>query len=200
MRRDIAVLLIGALVTVVLQIVLAPNIAIFAAMPNFFLAYVLIIAILRPDTRTVLVLAFVLGLMYDLLSHTPVGTMAFLLVLFSFLAARLFSFLDNDTFFMPILIYCVAALVIEVLYAGFMLLFGVSAGIVDALVYRALPCAIYDCVIGLILYPLMIRVFAGGSAPSTPKTTSVGPTSRGALNVATGNRRRVKKSKKMPRF
>lgn len=200
MRRDIIVLLVGALVAVVLQIILAPNIAIFSAMPNFLLAYVMIVAILRPDTRAALVLAFVLGLLYDLMSHTPVGSMAFLLVLFAFLASRVFSVLDNDSVFMPILIYCVAALIIEVLYAVFMLVFGVSAGVVEVLVYRALPCAIYDCVIGLILYPLMTRLFAGGNTAPTPGTASMGPAARTNLNVTTGSRRRVKKSKKMPRF
>ena len=200
MRRNLMILVLGALAAVLLQVVLAPNIAIFAAMPNLMVVYALIVAILRPDTRAVLVIAFILGLVFDLLSHTPVGAMAFLLVLFSFLASRLFSYLENDTFFMPVLIFCAAALAIELLYSLFVLLSTTSAGFVDLLIYRALPCALYDWVVGLILYPVMMRLFAGGSATPTPKTTALGPSARGSVNVSVGKRRRVKTKKKMPRF
>lgn len=201
MRRDIVILLLGALACVLLQIILAPNIAIFAAMPNILLVYALTIAILRPNTRAILVIAFVLGLSFDLMSHTPVGAMAFLLVLFAYVVTRVFNFLDNGSILASVVLYCAAAFTIEIIYSLFMMMFGISAGLMDALLYRALPCALYDCIIALLLYPLMLRVLAKVTpASSTPKTTSVGPTSRGTINVSTGNRRRLKKSKKMPRF
>ena len=40
---------IGAIIAVVLQIALAPNIALFGVVPNFIMAYVLIVSIVCPD-------------------------------------------------------------------------------------------------------------------------------------------------------
>lgn len=164
MTRDSVAVLIGALIAVLAQIVIAPNIALFAAFPNFLAAYVLAVAIVRP-TNSVLVLAFVLGLLYSFLGAGPVGAMSFLLVLAAFAASKLFSYLNNDTFFMPLVILVVSAFVVEVLYAVFLVVLGSSSGIMDALLYRALPCAIYDCVIALVVYPLAAR-FISGEVPS----------------------------------
>ena len=63
---------IGAIIAVVLQIALAPNIALFGVVPNFIMAYVLIVSIVCPD-QSGPVFAFVLGLLFDLLGTGPVG-------------------------------------------------------------------------------------------------------------------------------
>ena len=161
-ERNNAVVVIGAIVAVLLQIVVAPNIALFSAQPNFLLAYVLVVAIVRPvDAGPVL--PFALGLVYDLTGSGPVGGMAFLFVLVSFIASRAFSVLDNDTLFMPLTIFIVSALAAEMLYGVLLMALGLSASPLDAFLYRALPCALYDCVVGLILYPIMARLAAGGS-------------------------------------
>ncbi|MEG0505181.1 MAG: rod shape-determining protein MreD, partial [Raoultibacter sp.] len=162
MTRDSVAVLIGAFIAVIAQVVIAPNIAIFAAFPNFLAAYVLVIAIVRP-TNSVLVLAFVLGLLYDFLGFGPVGAMSFLLVLAAFAASRIFSYLNNDTLFMPLVILVVSMVIVEVFYAVFLIGLGLSSGVMDALLYRALPCALYDCVIALVLYPLATHFIAGGT-------------------------------------
>ena len=46
--REGVVIAVGAVVALLLQIVVAPNIALFSAQPNFLLAYVLVVAIARP--------------------------------------------------------------------------------------------------------------------------------------------------------
>ena len=56
---------------------------------------------------------FVLGLVFDLVSGGPVGAMAFLLVLMTFLAARAFAVLDNDTLFMPLVIFVAATVLVD---------------------------------------------------------------------------------------
>ena len=196
MNRDSLAVLIGAVIAVFAQIVIAPNIAILAAAPNFLAAYVLVVAIVRP-TNSSLVLAFVLGLLYDLLGYGPVGSMAFLLVLAAFAASRAFSVLNNDTLFMPLVILVVSLLVIEMLYAAFLVALGFSAGMVDAFLYRALPCALYDCVIALLFYPLAVRFLVagsplGGSAPSAGpivKSTAA-PTARPVVGSASKPKRR----------
>ena len=77
--------------------------------------------------------------------------------------------LDNDTLFMPLVIFVAATVLVEALYAAFLLALGFDASALDVFLYRALPCALYDCVIGLVLYPLAARVLAG-AAPAQPGT------------------------------
>lgn len=147
---------VGTIIVAILQIVVAPNIALFAAVPNFMLAYVVVVALVRADTCGY-VMPFVLGLLYDLVGGGPVGGMALLFVLATFLISRAFMVLNNDTLFMPLVLLVVSVLVIEVLYGLIVMACGLSASIVDAFVYRSLPCALYDCVLSLIIYPLALR-------------------------------------------
>lgn len=161
-ERNNVVVAVGAVLAVLLQIIVAPAISIFSAQPNFLLAYVLVVAIVRP-LEAGPVLPFLLGLVCDFLGMGPLGGMAFLFVLVSFAAARAFSVLDNDTLFMPLTIFAAGAFAVEMLYGGLLMALGFSASPLEAFLYRALPCALYDCVVGLVLYPLMARALAGGS-------------------------------------
>ena len=66
--RESVLLVVGAVVAVVLQIVLAPNLVILGSMPDLVLVYVGIAAmLLRRDS--VLVMAFFAGLAMDLVEH-----------------------------------------------------------------------------------------------------------------------------------
>ena len=40
----------------------------------------------------------------------------------------------------------------------------------DAFLYRALPCTLYDCVVGLVLYPIIARLLASGAQDRGPRT------------------------------
>ena len=196
MNRDTLAVLIGAVIAVLAQVVIAPNIAILSAMPNFLAAYVLAVAIVRP-TNSTLVLAFLLGLIYDLLGHGPVGGMALLLVLAAFAASRTFAVLNNDTLFMPLVILVVSMIAIELLYVAILAGFGSVSGVTDAFAKRALPCALYDCVAALIFYPLALRFAVpaspmGGSAPSAGpivKSTAA-PTASPLLRPPSKSKRR----------
>ncbi|NGM17391.1 rod shape-determining protein MreD [Xiamenia xianingshaonis] len=161
-EREDLIVAIGAVVAVILQLIVAPNVILFQAVPNFLLAYVLVVAIARPREAGS-VLPFLLGLAYDLLGTGPVGGMALLFVIASYLAARAFTVLDNDTLFMPLTILVVATFLVEMLYGGLLILLGLPVSPLDALLYRALPCALYDCVFALIMYPVMVRLLVGGS-------------------------------------
>lgn len=165
--RSTASIVIGAVLAVLLQLVLAPNIAVFGALPNFVMAYVLVLAVVRPDGAGP-VLAFALGLVFDFLGMGPVGAMAFLLTLVSFLASRAFFALDNDTLFIPLFILVVSFLGVELFYGAFLVGTG-SASVLEALVYRALPCALYDCAAALVIYPLVSRFVANPDNQKRPQ-------------------------------
>lgn len=159
MRSELLPVVVGAVAALLLQIVLAPNIAVFSAMPNFLVVYVLVVAMVRPGT-SLYVLAFVLGLLSDLLGYGPVGATPFLLILASAVVSRAFAVLNNDTVFVPLALFMAADFVVEFLYSAFLIGLGFADSAVDALIYRALPCALYSTVVGLVAYPLA-RHFMG---------------------------------------
>ena len=70
----------------------------------------------------------------------------------------------------PLLLLVVLALAVDVLFGAFLLGLSPSLSVVDAMVYRALPCALYDCVLGLLLYPLAARATGGRQAQMTSVT------------------------------
>ena len=163
MTRDGASMIVGALIVFVLQIVLAPNIAIFSIVPNFLAAYVLVVAIIRPQS-SVVVLGFALGMIYDILGYGPVGSLALLLVIATFCITQVFLVLDNDSLSIALVLLLVFLLVVELAYALILLLFGMVDSFGAAIIYRALPGALYNCVLALIFYPLVQRFIAPSSS------------------------------------
>ncbi len=154
-------LVIGAIVTLLLQVVVAPNIQIFTAEPNFVLCYVIVVSV--AGARSVgYIMPFVLGIAYDLAGEGPVGAMAFVCVAAAFFAALLMRLLDNETLFIPVAVIVCVVLASEVAYGLLMMACGVDVGLLDMLLYAVLPDWGYDTVLSLIAYPLVLRfVFAG---------------------------------------
>ena len=89
LTRETVTALIGAVLAVLLQIIVAPAIALFAAVPNFIVAFCLVRPVATPGHGGP-VIPFVCGLIFDLVGGGPVGAMAFVLVLVTFLASRLY--------------------------------------------------------------------------------------------------------------
>ncbi len=154
MQHETTIAVVGAIIAVVLQVVLAPNIAIFSAMPNFLVVYTLVLSMLM-EGDSFIVFAFVLGMTSDLLGYGPVGSMAFLLIIASFAASRAFAVFGNGTVFVPLAVLMILSMLAEIFYAVFVVTSGMTSGVIDAFLYRAFPCALYDCVVGLLIYPIM---------------------------------------------
>lgn len=162
---------VGALVALLLQVLVAPYISIGAAMPNFVVAFVCAVAIARAHTYGA-VMPFVMGLLFDLVGGGPLGAMAFSLTLFSFVAARLFAHSSNDSVLIAIVFLGISVLLVEVSYGVFLLLFGYGASFFEAIAYRIAPCFLYDFVISLVLF-LVARRFAQPVAPSRTDITQL---------------------------
>ena len=162
--RETVAGIIGGAVAVLLQIALAPSIALAAAVPNFIVVFCVVRAVACPD-HAGLLLPFILGLVFDLVGGGPVGAMALVLVLVTFLASRAYLVLNNDTLFMPAAILLASTMLVEVLYGIIVVACGAT------IMYRVLPCMLYDCVIGLLFYPIAIRVLVSRplGQPGTPQ-------------------------------
>lgn len=158
-NRESFILIIGAVIVVLAQIIIAPYIVVFSAMPNFILVFVLIISVLRSADST-MVVAFVLGLLFDLFGYGPIGAMAFLITLAAFVITRIFSVLDRSNIVMVVLVCVVAVLAIELIYSFILFFLGIAPVLGDALIYRALPSILLDCIVGLIFFPLLAKVIS----------------------------------------
>lgn len=159
----------GAVVAVLLQVIVAPTIALYGSFPNIPLVYVLAVSIACPSEVGPL-MPFLLGLACDLLGSGPVGGMAFLFVLASVASSRLFLVLENSTLFMPFAIMFAGMLAVETLYGILLLALGLPVGFGDAFLHRIAPCALYDCVVGIVVYPIMMLALAGGTKEPQPRT------------------------------
>ena len=163
--------IVGAIVAILLQVVLAAHIPLFGAVPNFLVVFTMALAVTRPHGFGP-VLPFVLGLFYDLFTGGPVGAMAFSLTAFSYIAATFFAAADNDTLFVPIVTLAIGVFLVDLSYAMFLLLFGYPAGFVEALTYRVLPCFVYDFVLAFVLL-LVLRRSSTPRASGTPSITQL---------------------------
>ncbi len=149
-------LAIGACVAVVLQAAIAPNIQVMAATPNFMLAYVVAIAVANARNAGY-IMPFLCGLAYDLMGSGPVGAMAFVCVAVTFVASMAFQAFDNETMFIPVLLIVIFAFLSDVAYGLLMIACGIDVGLLEALVSISLPCGLYDTVLALIAFPLVLR-------------------------------------------
>lgn len=145
--------LIMALLGLILQSVLANAISIGHATPNFVIAFAIILSALYPTFASV-VLSFAMGLLYNLITAGPVGAMALVLTLLSYLMVQLFSRMEAPNFFFALGIIAITIFLAELFYG--LLTAAVVSGISvsEALVQRALPCGVYDVLIGCVLYPI----------------------------------------------
>ena len=118
-RFGIAVL--GALLAVVLQIVVAPNIAIMGTMPQFIIVYAVAISLVLPRDQ-VYVLVFALGMLGDLLGYGPVGALPFILLIASVAIDFAQKTFGNGTLFVSCIIVVAFVIVIHFLHAAYPLL------------------------------------------------------------------------------
>lgn len=163
---------IGALVVVALQLFLGPIISINAVVPNFLLAYTIVCIVIRPD-KMHLTFAFVMGLIYDLCFNGPVGAMAFVMVVFSFIVAKILLRLEEVNLVISLLTIGLSVFFVELFYGVFQAAFAISAGFIDILAYRILPCTIYDCILALIMFVIMVRLISVSETPTNiGQTTS----------------------------
>lgn len=138
LSRETVAGVIGAVIAVLLQITVAPAITLFEAVPNFIVAFCIVRAVATPASAGS-VMPLVLGLLFDLMGGGPVGGMAFVLVLVTFLASRLFMALNNDTLFMPVAIMLACIMLVEVMYGLIVVVCGADVPLGEAFLYRTRP-------------------------------------------------------------
>ena len=168
--RDWMLPLIFSVVIVVIQVVFAPILTVFSTVPSFIVSFVLVLSIMRrPDTTYVY--AFVLGLIADLLTHTPVGLTPLLLLIAVFCLSRVFEVLDDTSLAMPLI--AATLLVFELLFAVVLLVLGYQGSILEIFAQRVIPATILNSLIAALLFVIMRRLpFAQASNEAWQVPTS----------------------------
>lgn len=140
--RGLAIL---AGVCAVLQLALAPNVAIGNGRANFALVFAACIALSRGGSQSV-VCGFFAGLFFDLSTTGPIGLMSLILTLVSqFLGSENRNRMAGD-FGACVVLYSAAALCSCLAYGLGLLITGNSSSIIDAVVFRAVPGAFLSIV------------------------------------------------------
>lgn len=129
------------IVCFVLQLALAPQLSLGNGHINFCLIYALCIALARGGSRGVVV-GFCAGLVFDLSTTGPIGLMALLLTICSYVMGfevrnRLAE--DPESSYIQAAVACLA---VSAAYSLTMLVMGETSGFLDALFLRALPTAV----------------------------------------------------------
>lgn len=155
----------GGLVAVLLQVALAPFISLGQFTPSFIAAWCIACTMADPADPPYFS-AFVLGLMFDAIGGGPVGAMAFCLLVVTFAASRVFMVLSNDTVFMTVALIFAASLVVEVLYGAVLCAVQPALSLGEALLYRSLPLSLYNFVVAVVVYPVVVFLWSKLAASS----------------------------------
>lgn len=152
-----------SVIVVLLQIILAPNLQIGNALPNFITSFV-VAYVLVYNRENHYVLAFVLGMVSDLLGNSALGLAALCLLIAAAIEGLIGRNLGNDNLVMSIGIMLVAVFGVELVYALFLVTNG-AAEFADAMLFRVLPCTLYSTTLAVVWYLVLMRrssIPAGG--------------------------------------
>ncbi len=140
-HRDFKGTAILAVICLVLQLAVAPNIALGNGRANFALVFSACFALGQGGPRSAVV-GFFSGLLFDLSSTTPIGLMAFCLTVSSYLLGAESRNRMSGDFAGSVIQAALAAIATSLVYCLCMLMVGQTSSFVDALVLRALPMAL----------------------------------------------------------
>ena len=140
----------------VLQVGIAPYIAIGGAVPNFFLLVAVTIGLVQ-GPKWGAGAGFVGGLLFDLIGSGPVGPMALILTVVGFAAGMLSENLFAEGWLLPLTVLAVASLSVAVAYGLVLALLGANEDFWSSFVAVMLPEALYNVALGLLFYPVLAR-------------------------------------------
>lgn len=141
----------------VLQIALAPYLAIFGVVPKFLFVVVVVIALTEGSVAGC-VAGFSAGLLLDLLGSGVVGPYALVMCVVGYLAGMLHANLFAEGWLLPVTTVFVASLGTELSYGIILSVLGLSGSFWHSLFTVMLPGAIYNTALALVTYPWLARL------------------------------------------
>ena len=161
-RTTLKTILIAS--AVLLQLIVAPNIAIGGVAPNFLLIVVVLVAMID-GPQSGAIAGFALGLTSDLIGVGAVGPWAFVLTLVGFLTGSLQRNLFAESWRLPVTIVLIASFLAQVFYGIVLLLLGSDVGFWSSFLYRMIPATIYNAAVSLLLIPIAANALIKSAQP-----------------------------------
>lgn len=166
MRRWLPAVAIA--VAALLQVAIAPELVIGGVVPNVLLLVVVTVALVEgPNSGAVA--GFSAGLALDLLGTLPVGPWALVLTVVGYAAGTLQANMFAAGWLLPVTVAFAAGLAAELGYWTVLAVLGVGGPFWSTLLGVALPGAVYDTVVALLVFPWLARVFRTGPVMTTFK-------------------------------
>ena len=150
----------------ILQVGVAPHLAIGGVVPNFILLVVVTLAMVEGPTAGC-ALGFAGGLVLDLLGSGPIGAWALVLCVVGYLTGMLQERLFAEGWLLPVTVVFAASLFAALGYWAVSSIAG-EGGAFGATVLRIiLPSAIYNTVLAVLIYPWLARLLRREPAVET---------------------------------
>ena len=143
----------------VLQVGVAPYLAIGGVSPNFFMIATIGIALVNGPNEGAGV-GFFGGLLFDLVGAQTVGPMALVLAVAGYTAGLLNQHMMAEGWALPTMTLGVTGLISSVLYEIIVAVLGTGVEFWHALWALTLPGVIYTTFVGLFFYPPLTRVLS----------------------------------------
>lgn len=148
---------VALLVATILQVSIAPYLAIFGIVPNFILLVVVTLALVEGPVAGCTA-GFVGGLMLDLVGSGIVGPWALVLCLVGYAAGMMQAQMFAEGWLLPVTVAAVAALSAELAHGLLLAFLGEGAGFWSSFGRLMLPTALYNTALAVLFYPLLARV------------------------------------------
>lgn len=142
---------------VILQMALAPQIAVFGVVPNFIFLVVVTLALVKGPVAGS-VSGFVGGLLFDLLGTSVVGPFALVLTLVGYFAGMLTASMFAEGWRLPVTVVAIASIVTEVMYGIVLSVLGAGGPFWSTFFGTMVPSALYHIVLVVLTYPWLARV------------------------------------------
>jgi len=155
MRRFLAAAA-AILIATLLQVGLAPYIAIGGVTPNFLLLVVVTIALTTGPSEGA-TSGFVAGLLFDLVGTGPLGPMALVLTITGYLAGLLHEQMFAEGWLLPMTVLAIASISAEIAYWLVLSLLGSGGPFWSSFFTKMLPGAVYNVALALLVYPWLAR-------------------------------------------
>lgn len=144
------------LIAMVLQVAIAPHIAIGGVVPNMFLLVVVTLALVEGPAAGA-TSGFVAGLLFDLLGTAPVGPGALVLAVAGFIAGALHAHMFAEGWRLPLSVLFITSLATEIAYGVMLTVLGAGGPFWDTLSHVILPGTVYNAVLAFLVYPWLAR-------------------------------------------
>ncbi len=158
--------IIASVLALVLQVVIVPSLSISLICPNALFVFCIVLSMVRP-TNTSMVVSFVLGLVGGALTLQTLGIMAAVMVVVSFVIVRFYAQLNENSPVMIVICIALGSLACELFYGFLLVQFGMDVSFARLCLYRCIPCALYDCALGFVLYAVIHRFVGSGEHDSS---------------------------------